>query len=364
MKNPGLMLVTWMFQGFSSIRTDIRDFWGVAEAHGTESTFVRIPKSQGDGLFEVLICEFKLHRITSFSELHVKIKFFWIKKKKMDVCGSRRCVGWSSVNVGVGCWIVSFLPLEILELLTFFPHALDTPFLCTLMFDCLWLGGTYNGNAPNDLADSTQKILTDLFPSCSCTISSSPLLSSLLSPLSYPTCSPTKPLSERSNPQRWGDTIELNLILFLSSSDSLPWECSMEINLSKSRGQAVMVFNSFHNSLCLFSISLADPHHSAADYHLQWPWYLFFFFSPLTHSLVGTCVPICLAAYLLRVLAFSDSIYRPYIVFAESYCRVQSLSLTGKILYPIADRFIVQWETLLTPRYPRAQFIGKICWIE
>lgn len=138
----------------------------------------------------------------------------------------------------------------------------------------------------------------------------------------------------------------------------------MEINLSKSRGQAVMVFHNCHNSLCLCSISLADPHHSTADYHLQWPWYPFSFLLsslPVTHSLIGTCVPICLAAYLLRVLALSDSVYRPYIVFAESYCRVQSLSLTGKILYPIADRFIVQWETLLSSRYPRAQFIGKIC---
>jgi hypothetical protein len=134
----------------------------------------------------------------------------------------------------------------------------------------------------------------------------------------------------------------------------------MEVNISESRSQAVMVLNHPDHTLCLCPVPLADPHYPAADYHLQWPWWSPSLLPMLTLP-VGTCVPICLAAYLLRVLALSDSIYRPYIVFAESYCRVQSLSLTGKILYPIADRFIVQWETLLTPRYPRAQFIGKIC---
>jgi beta-1,4-N-acetylglucosaminyltransferase len=34
------------------------------------------------------------------------------------------------------------------------------------------------------------------------------------------------------------------------------------------------------------------------------------------------------------------------ILFIESFCRVTSLSLSGKLLQPIASRFIVHWEEL------------------
>jgi beta-1,4-N-acetylglucosaminyltransferase len=56
----------------------------------------------------------------------------------------------------------------------------------------------------------------------------------------------------------------------------------------------------------------------------------------------GTCVPICYVAFLYRVLGFMQ----PTIIFSESLCRVKTLSLSGKLLYPIADRFIVQWPQL------------------
>ena len=70
----------------------------------------------------------------------------------------------------------------------------------------------------------------------------------------------------------------------------------------------------------------------------------------------GTCLPICVAAFALRVLGLGDA----RIVFCESFCRVKSLSLTGKLLYPIADRFIVHWPEL-TEKYRRAEYIGVLC---
>ena len=45
------------------------------------------------------------------------------------------------------------------------------------------------------------------------------------------------------------------------------------------------------------------------------------------------------------------------IVFVESFCRTKSLSVTGRLLYPFACRFIVQWEELVD-RYPRAECFG------
>lgn len=46
-----------------------------------------------------------------------------------------------------------------------------------------------------------------------------------------------------------------------------------------------------------------------------------------------------------------------HIIFIESFCRVQSLSLSGMLMLPIADRFIVQWEEL-TKKYPRCEYLG------
>ena len=47
------------------------------------------------------------------------------------------------------------------------------------------------------------------------------------------------------------------------------------------------------------------------------------------------------------------------IVFAESYCRVRDLSLSGKFLYPFASTFLVMWPQL-TRQYPRAKYLGQL----
>jgi len=68
----------------------------------------------------------------------------------------------------------------------------------------------------------------------------------------------------------------------------------------------------------------------------------------------GTCLPICLAGLLLRILGICPT----QIVFCESYCRVETLSLTGILLYPIVDVFIVHWKELLQ-EYPLAQCVNS-----
>ncbi|RLN59642.1 hypothetical protein BBJ29_002226 [Phytophthora kernoviae] len=71
----------------------------------------------------------------------------------------------------------------------------------------------------------------------------------------------------------------------------------------------------------------------------------------------GTCIPICAAALLFRVLGVqTDS----KIIFCESFARVQHLSLTGKLLYYVADEFVVQWPQLQI-KYPRTKHLGVIC---
>jgi beta-1,4-N-acetylglucosaminyltransferase len=65
----------------------------------------------------------------------------------------------------------------------------------------------------------------------------------------------------------------------------------------------------------------------------------------------GTCLPIAISTFLSRVLGLSLG----RIVFVESFCRVKSLSLTGKILETlgIVDLFLVHWPELLTETHDR-----------
>ncbi|CAI5729781.1 unnamed protein product [Hyaloperonospora brassicae] len=71
----------------------------------------------------------------------------------------------------------------------------------------------------------------------------------------------------------------------------------------------------------------------------------------------GTCIPICAAVLLFRVLGVEPD---SKIIFCESFARVQHLSLTGKLLYYVADEFVVQWPQLQT-KYPRTKHLGVIC---
>lgn len=69
----------------------------------------------------------------------------------------------------------------------------------------------------------------------------------------------------------------------------------------------------------------------------------------------GTCVPVCASALLLGVLG----IKRVTIVYVESICRVEHLSLSGWILHRFCDHFVVQWPALKR-KYPKSVYLGRI----
>lgn len=60
-------------------------------------------------------------------------------------------------------------------------------------------------------------------------------------------------------------------------------------------------------------------------------------------------VPLCLVCKL----------FGRKLIFIESYAKVKTPTLTGKLLYPVADRFYVQWHELLE-FYPKARCVGGI----
>jgi len=64
----------------------------------------------------------------------------------------------------------------------------------------------------------------------------------------------------------------------------------------------------------------------------------------------GTCVILCMAACVNRFLGLPS----PRLIYIETFARVRVLSLTGKLLRHIVDRFILQWPDLL--QYGRGEF--------
>ncbi|XP_039958739.1 UDP-N-acetylglucosamine transferase subunit ALG14 homolog [Bactrocera neohumeralis] len=74
----------------------------------------------------------------------------------------------------------------------------------------------------------------------------------------------------------------------------------------------------------------------------------------------GTCVPFCVATYICRRIRRLPS--KTKIVFVESWCRVRTLSLSGKLLRPFLDLLVVQWPAL-AEKYKNAynvKYFGKI----
>lgn len=60
-------------------------------------------------------------------------------------------------------------------------------------------------------------------------------------------------------------------------------------------------------------------------------------------------IPLCLLAKL----------YGKQLIYIESFAKLHSPTRTGKLLYHFADRFYVQWESMLQV-YPRARFLGSM----
>jgi beta-1,4-N-acetylglucosaminyltransferase len=47
-------------------------------------------------------------------------------------------------------------------------------------------------------------------------------------------------------------------------------------------------------------------------------------------------------------------------IFIESWCRIHSLSLTARLVYPLVDEFWVQWPELLEICGPKARYKGSV----
>ncbi|KAG7880993.1 hypothetical protein KL905_002141 [Ogataea polymorpha] len=67
----------------------------------------------------------------------------------------------------------------------------------------------------------------------------------------------------------------------------------------------------------------------------------------------GTAIPIAYVLFFFKYLGCC----RTKIIYVESLARVNDLSLTGKLILPIADRMLVQWSQL-AKKYKRCEYYG------
>lgn len=79
--------------------------------------------------------------------------------------------------------------------------------------------------------------------------------------------------------------------------------------------------------------------------------FLYFKYRPKYIITTGThtAVPMC----------YIGKIFRSKIIFIETFANRKSKTLAGKLVYPIADKFVVQWEEMLK-LYPKAECWGWI----
>lgn len=79
--------------------------------------------------------------------------------------------------------------------------------------------------------------------------------------------------------------------------------------------------------------------------------YLFLKYRPKVIITTGThtAVPMCYIGWL----------FRRKVIFIESFAKRTSPTLSGRLVYPIASVFVVQWESMLK-FYPKAQYWGWI----
>jgi len=47
-------------------------------------------------------------------------------------------------------------------------------------------------------------------------------------------------------------------------------------------------------------------------------------------------------------------------VYIESWCRTRTASLTGRLVYPVAHEFLVQWPEMLAVYGPKARYQGGV----
>ena len=70
-------------------------------------------------------------------------------------------------------------------------------------------------------------------------------------------------------------------------------------------------------------------------------------------------VVVTTGAHTSVVMCYLAKIFKKKVIYIESFANIETRTLTGRLVYKIADVFIVQWKSLLK-LYPNAKYEGWI----
>ena len=97
------------------------------------------------------------------------------------------------------------------------------------------------------------------------------------------------------------------------------------------------------------------------DFMLTYPFKLLYncFKSIIIYLRVHPDYIITTGAHTVGLMCCLGKILGTKIIYIESFDNISTKTITGKLLYPIADKFIVQWESM-KELYPDATYRGWI----
>lgn len=70
-------------------------------------------------------------------------------------------------------------------------------------------------------------------------------------------------------------------------------------------------------------------------------------------------IVICTGALATIPICIISKIFKKKLIFIESFAKITSPTMTGKLMYKFADRFYVQWKSMIDI-YPNSIYIGGI----
>lgn len=128
---------------------------------------------------------------------------------------------------------------------------------------------------------------------------------------------------------------DYNYVLITEKSD-------VTINLKDKYNVRYYMYCNKKNFIKYFFINVINAFHSVYTFFKEWP-------SVIVTTGANTAIPLC---YLGRI-------FGKKVIFIESFAKRDGKTLAGRLAYPVATTFIVQWESMLK-YYPKAKYFGGI----
>ncbi|MFW9877874.1 MAG: PssD/Cps14F family polysaccharide biosynthesis glycosyltransferase [Candidatus Thorarchaeota archaeon] len=150
-------------------------------------------------------------------------------------------------------------------------------------------------------------------------------------------------------------------ILFVSSSGGHLFQLLQLSPLMKKYNSVIITENKKVNDSMLKGLKKYYLFYGGRNYPLI---YIFKFFGNIILSifyfiLIRPSILITTGAHTAIPLCYISKLFRKKIIFIETFAKLKTPTISGKLVYPIADVFLIQWPDLKEV-YPKAKYLGGI----